>query len=107
MQNSAAIAKEIRDHYDYMDKMPLDGWMWEMIRRSKDYPTDFMELSQLFPIITKDGVVKIETPAWVLEDFDHILARIRNSHIIFHGDVEEPDMYLIIKVECHSMEGDL
>lgn len=30
-------AKRVRDEYDYMDEMPLEGWMWEFIRRTKTY----------------------------------------------------------------------
>lgn len=32
--------------YDYMDKMPLDGWFWEMIRRSSEYQTCFEKLEK-------------------------------------------------------------
>jgi hypothetical protein len=30
-------AEKVKEEYAYMDKMPLKGWMWEIIRRSKDY----------------------------------------------------------------------
>lgn len=30
-------AQRIREEYAYMDDMPLEGWMWEFIRRTKEY----------------------------------------------------------------------
>lgn len=40
-------AKEVKEAYDYMDTMPLEGWFWEVIRRSFDYRSRYQELFTL------------------------------------------------------------
>lgn len=37
-------AKEVKEVYDYMNTMPLEGWFWEIIRRSPAYMTACKEL---------------------------------------------------------------
>ncbi len=34
--------------YDYMDRMPLEGWFWEIIRRSNEYKAYYAELEKAF-----------------------------------------------------------
>ena len=33
------IAERVKEEYAYMDQLPLDGWMWEMMRRGAEYRT--------------------------------------------------------------------
>lgn len=41
------IASEIPDKYDYMDKLPMNGWAWEFLRRNKEYIEAFNKLEEL------------------------------------------------------------
>jgi hypothetical protein len=38
IENIEDQAMRIVEEYAYMDKLPLEGWAWEMIRRGQDYP---------------------------------------------------------------------
>jgi hypothetical protein len=38
-----SLGKAIPEDYDYMDTMPLEGWMWEFIRRNNDYRRLYQE----------------------------------------------------------------
>lgn len=41
------MAKRIRGEYDYMDSLPLEGWMWEITRRTRKYHDFFKEAETL------------------------------------------------------------
>lgn len=48
--------------YDYMDDMPLDGWIWEFVRRNSGYGQLYFILiknSLRKDLITTDGKVGI------------------------------------------------
>lgn len=47
-------ATRIKKEYAYMDSMPLDGWFWEIIRRSPAYKTLCDELAALSVPISKE-----------------------------------------------------
>ena len=40
-KQSTDRAKEIKDQYDYMDKLPTKAWVWECARRTKEYQECF------------------------------------------------------------------
>lgn len=48
-------AERIRQEYAYMDTMPLDGWFWEVIRRSPAYNALCDELTKLSAPISKEN----------------------------------------------------
>jgi hypothetical protein len=35
------LASKLREEYDYMDGMPLDGWIWEFVRRNPRFQSAF------------------------------------------------------------------
>jgi len=41
--------------YDYMDSMPLEGWIWEIIRRSEEYTKDYKELEIILTNSERDA----------------------------------------------------
>ena len=43
------IMENINTTYDYLDHIPVDGWMWEFIRRNFEYKSTYAELETLFP----------------------------------------------------------
>jgi len=50
------IASDMRHAYDYMDNMPLDGWIWEFVRRNEEYKKSYSEaLSEYIEWIKETG----------------------------------------------------
>lgn len=41
-----AVAARIPDTYDYLDSMPLEGWIWEFVRRSEHYRERYANLKK-------------------------------------------------------------
>ena len=56
MEKVDGIAGKIRKKYAYMDKMPREGWLWEVIRRSPIYREKIKILAE-----TKDSIARIRT----------------------------------------------
>jgi hypothetical protein len=42
------MAKKIREEYEYMDNMPLEGWAWEFIRRSVRFRSAFQTITTVY-----------------------------------------------------------
>ncbi len=61
--------------YDYMDNMPMAGWMWEFMRRSPDYRDIYEEHTQM----SKDN------PDDYFEDWGGFRP-IKTSNIIFSSE---------------------
>lgn len=48
--------KFYRADYDYMDDMPLEGWIWEIIRRSETYNREYEKLEKT--VKSKKGIAE-------------------------------------------------
>lgn len=82
------MAREIRKKYEYMDKMPPEGWLWEVIRRSPAYREKIEMLAE-----TKDNTARkrivdeikvlgvnitfIDPQQWSHEEGDYLIAPLR------------------------------
>ena len=64
------LIKDIKVDYAYLDKLPLEGWVWEFIRRNKGYIALRQEIAA--------DLSSIETPK-KKSNFDSIISIIRNS----------------------------
>lgn len=47
-------AERIREEYAYMDDLSLNGWMWEMIRRTSQYQQNVNKIDALVKPLPKD-----------------------------------------------------
>lgn len=102
-------AARIREDYAYMDNLPLEGWIWEFIRRSSKYRQQF-ELAERFinNLIGKKGKgakghardVWDEKRIKDVMDLNNILSEFpeRMSHFIFENKKEplNKDYFLVI-----------
>lgn len=99
------LAEKIKEEYAYMDNMPFEGWMWEIIRRSERYKRNYDFLKQYASQIDDNGnLIQYE---WKEEDFLTILGKpmadcivsIRETGVlgIFFGSYKliNPDQYIL------------
>jgi hypothetical protein len=40
------IIKDLKLKYEYLHKLSLDGWLWEFIRRNREYKNIYSELKR-------------------------------------------------------------
>lgn len=45
--------------YEYMDKLPLEGWIWEFMRRSQAYKNLYSKIRDLITIERRGRIFKI------------------------------------------------
>jgi len=85
-----SLFESIRKNYDFMDKMPLKGWIWEFIRRSESYIQEYKTIEKA---ITKSSGENDKV-------INHFLKKIQQMrlNVPFHR-VEESnkDYFLEIK----------
>lgn len=68
------IAERIKEEYNYMDKLPAEGWIWEIIRRTRKYQDFFKEAEKLS---TNFSDAKYQSFAWeAYEVFNDGLVRV-------------------------------
>jgi predicted RNA binding protein YcfA (HicA-like mRNA interferase family) len=88
MEKVDEMAGKIRKKYEYMDKMPPEGWLWEVIRRSPIYRVKMKMLAE-----TKDNTARkrivdeikglgvnitfIDPQLWRHEGGDYLIAPLR------------------------------
>jgi hypothetical protein len=79
--------------YDYMDDMPLEGWIWEFIRRGEAYRFQFKKLEDSRKEISQMKMDKVFS----------LLSKIREEiDVVFYGTSKpekiNPNHYLIIRI---------
>lgn len=63
------ISQILREAYDWMDSMPFEGWLWEIIRRSPEYIRLCDELDAWLPSKEAPGVSSAaQNLIWDIED---------------------------------------
>lgn len=88
MEKVDEMAGEIRKKYEYMDKMPPEGWLWEVIRRSPAYREKIKILAETKDSIARKGIVDeikglgvhitfIDPGQWSHEKGDYLIAPLR------------------------------
>jgi hypothetical protein len=86
--------------YDYMDKMPLEGWIWEIVRRGESYKHEYEKIEKA----AEESKAKIDK---LLSSFQ---SGVSKMGIDFHLKCAErrtfnPDYFLLIECEASLFIG--
>lgn len=76
--------------YAYMDKMPLEGWIWEFIRRSKSYRYEYEKVEEA----VRNSVEEIDK---VINHFQEKVAQM-NLNVHLHLN-DEPNLNYFLKIK--------
>lgn len=49
-------AERIRKEYAYMGEIPLEGWVWEFVRRTPEYISMFKEMKEIAPVYKRNSM---------------------------------------------------
>lgn len=82
-------ANRVREEYDYMDEMPIEGWMWEFIRRTEEYK----EVSKLFE----------QNIGFRFDEQNN--AFIKNSNGVVEIEVDIRNIPITPTIACQGCEG--
>jgi hypothetical protein len=88
MEKIDETARKVRKKYEYMDRMPPEGWLWEVIRRSPTYREKMEILAETKDSIARKRIVDeikglgvnitfIDPQQWSHEKGDYLIAPLR------------------------------
>lgn len=87
-----------------MDDMSLAGWMWEFIRRSKNYSKVFEALAE-FHYSPNGHIIKANDNAQLRKKYIDCITNFHGTGVLSEDDIKDTNMYLTIAVESYSEEG--
>lgn len=90
--------------YDYMDNMPLEGWIWEFIRRKKEYQAAYKEIEKvvLQSLKNKTAMQRAEMNTAVTSRLNNELEEmsIRFCEVKDYRHPPDPQYFLNVPANC-------
>ncbi|MBE0426373.1 MAG: hypothetical protein IBX72_06975 [Nitrospirae bacterium] len=96
------ITKFNSTDYEYMDNLPLVGWMWEFIRRSEAYQSLYSKICHFISIEREGQPVDYDTERKAYSDFTAEIEDIGLIPLKMPYKTQEHDDYTLLCEECQK-----